>query len=56
MTLEEEEQEKKKNKRRGTRTWAELKAKHVRKWKEAEAKSGKPAWLRTLSDYDRPRR
>ena len=49
MTLEEK-------KRAGTMTYAEAEAEHVQRWKEAEARSGKPAWLRTLSDYDSPRR
>lgn len=49
MTIEEK-------KRLGTMTWADAEAEHVQKWKEAEARSGKPAWLRTLSDYDSPKR
>ena len=49
MTLEEK-------KRAGIMTYAEAEAEHIRRWKEAEARSGKPSWLRTLSDYDSPKK
>lgn len=49
MTLEEK-------KRAGIMTYAEAEAEHIRILKEAEARSGKPAWLRTLSDYDSPKK